>query len=856
MIFFAMFSIAFVGVATENQNNAVSLNDSVTTTFTNDGTRGPGVPRVMLLERFTNTNCGPCAPASEREDVFVDDHGVHDLAVIKYHMNWPSNQDPMYVNNPTPQVDRRAYYGVIGFVPYSIVDGVLYSDDAQLPGNFPITYNLYQRFYDQRRAIESPFSIESNAVLGATTGTVWVNVTAVDAVPAGNLKVRMVLYFNNVQYPSPPGSNGEDHFEFVFMDFIPNDLGLDLSISMGQTVNFMQTFPIPDEIPANPAGSDPAVPVERAQLGIVSFVQEEATHEIHQANVLSFADLEVAVNGIMTTPLNPNLGDLVGVSARIVNNGEDVSNAYVTAYIGQVGGNPIGPPISTGPLLKGQIKFVGLGAWDTTGQPGLQRIYAEVDIQKDYYEYDELNNVVMKEINVAAQFDVGVAQVSPFNEGSLIPMSNYSIEGSFQNYGQNAMGDFDVDVSLYQLGPPNVADSTFVDDMEGGPGDWTESGTTLSWDYGAPSPTPGTHSGANAWGTTLTGNYPIGGVDWLYSPSVQLPSSTSGITLTFWHFYAFESTYYSGPPPPAKTWYDDCGNLWMSTDNGHTWTMLEHFIDNNGGWNLETYDLTSFAGQSVKFGFQLVSDGGTTLLGWYIDDFEITSMIPTETLVWATTTRLSTILPSGGSDSLDWNQKIITGGPHKLYMSTPLGGDQNPANDLTTVTFDIDPTKWRNMVTPVATLVSSPLTLTETNIANIVAPSAPALTSVRTYDTVAGTWLGYDPAKPANSLSSVDHKLGMWVTNPSGGYIDFTGSIPGVTVDIQLEIGWNLVGYPSMTDRTVTDALSTITYDRIEGFDATGPYHLKQLTGNDWMTAGQGYWILISSSPQTWSVDA
>lgn len=846
IIVFAMFSIAFVGVATENQNNAVSLNDSVTTTFSNDRTRGPGAPRVVLMERFTNVGCGPCAPASIREDQFIQDHGVDDLAIIKYHMHWPDPNDPMHIMNAQPQLDRRSFYGTIGFVPYSIVDGLLLSDDAQENGNYPITYSLYQRFYDQRRALLSPFTVDVDGVLGATTGTVSVNVTAVDTVPIGSLKVRLALYFNDVEYATSPGSNGEKRFGFVFMDFIPDINGMDLTISMGQTVNFIETFTIPTEIPAG--GGDPAIPVERSQLGVVAMVQDEVTREVHQAGVLSFTDLSINPMGILTTPINPNLGDLVGISARVVNNGEEISNAYVTAYIDQVGGDPIGPPISTGPMFKGQMKIVGLGAWDTTGQPGLRKVVAKVDIDGNYYEFDEVNNVVTKDVNVAAQFDVGISQIGPFTEGMMYPMSNYSLDGGIKNFGQNAMGDFDVEIQLYQLGLPDVPDSTFADDMEGGPGGWTESGG--SWEYGAPSPTPGAHSGANVWATILTGNYPSNTMDWLYSPIVSIPSSASSASLSFWHFYSFQ--YASKPPNDV---HYDCGNLWITTDTGVTWEMVEHFKANNGAWGQETYDLTSYVGQSVRFGFELAADGSGGQLGWYIDDFEVTSMVPTETLVWNTTTRMSTILASGGVDSLIWNHKIITGGTHKLYVWTPLGGDQNPDNDLNTLTFDVDDTKWRNVVTPIASLVSSPLTLTETNIANIVAPSAPALTSVRTYDTLTGTWLGFDPAKPANSLSTVDHKVGMWVTNPSGGYIDFTGTIPGVTVDIQLEIGWNLAGYPSMTDRTVTDALSGITFDRIEGFDATGPYHLKELTGNDWMTAGQGYWIHVSSQ-QMWSVNA
>jgi hypothetical protein len=847
MIFFAMFSIAFVGVATENENDMNSLNDSVTTTFSNEGTRGPGAPRVVLMERFTNVGCPPCAPASIREDQFIADHGVEDLAIIKYHTPGPG-PDPMNVMNSAPLLDRLLYYNV-PYVPFSLMDGVLFTDNDQQLGNYPITYSVYQRFYDQRRAIPSPFTVDTDGSLGATTGTISINVTAVDTVPAGNLKVRMVLYFNNVIYPSPPGTNGESEFDFVFMDFIPNINGRGLTIVQGQTVNFVETFPIPTEIPA--AGGDPAVPVERAQLGIVAFVQDESSKEVHQAGVLSFADLGIMPMGIINTPINPNLGDTVGISARVINNGEAISNAYVTAYVDQVGGDQLGPPIPTGPLAKGQMKMVGLGAWDTAGMPGVRKVFAKVDINREYYESNEVNNVVYKNINVASQFDVGVSQISPFTEGLMYPMSNYSLDGRIMNYGQNPLGDFNVTIQLYQLGLPDVPDSTFMDDMEGGAGGWTTS-LASGWEYGVPSPTPGAHSGTSVWATKLTTNYPSNTVDWLYSPTVQLPASASSASLSFWHSYSFQ---YQVNPSPVFEVYLDCGNLWISVNGGTTWTMLDHFVKNNGAWSQETYDLTAYVGQSVRFAFELASDASGTELGWYIDDFEITSMIPTETLEWSQTNLLSSILSPGSSASMIWKQKLITGGTHKLYIWTPLGGDQNPGNDLMTLTFDIDDTKWRNTVTPFATLVSSPLTLTETDIGNIVAPSAQDLASVRAYDAATATWLGYSPIKPVNTLSTVDHKMGMWVTNPSGGYIDFTGTIPGVTVDIPLVVGWNLVGYPSMTDRTVADALLGVTYDRIEGYDPAGPYHLRQLTGGDWMTAGQGYWIQVSSI-QTWSVDA
>jgi hypothetical protein len=836
MIVFAMFSIAFVGVATNDQDDAAGTWDEPLSEITNERTRGPGVPRVVLLERFTNTGCVPCVYASENEDVFTDDHSAENLAVLKYHVSWPDGVDPMYLNNPSVQQTRWTYYGVSG-VPHVKIDG------SSQP-TYPYTYDAYHQLWAARAAMESPFALSVEGILGVTTATVYVNVTAVDVVPGGSLKVRVALYLNNVDYPSNPGSNGETHFEFVFLDFIPDINGRDLTISQGQTVNFVETFTIPTEIPAG--GGDPAIPLQRSQFGVVSFIQDQGSREVHQAGVLSFADLIVVPTGIMTTPLNPNLGDMVGISARFENKGEDISNAYVTAYIDQVGGDPIGPALATGPMITGQVKFMGLGQWDTTGQPGLRTVYVKVDVQNDYWESSEYNNVAMKEVNVASQFDVGVSQINPFTDAMTYPMSNYSLEGAIKNYGQNSLGDFDVEVEMVQLGPPNVPVQTFFDDFEGGIGDWTVDSLTSNWMYGIPSGAPGAHSGANVWGTALMGNYLAFAYDWLMSPTVDVPSSTSSVTLNFWHFYTFQAS--------GGDW-QDCSTLWISTDDGISWILMDHFRANNGAWSLATYDLSAYAGQSVRLAFQFISDRSGGALGWYIDDVEIVSMLPTETPIWNSIVRMSTILAPGASDIVNWNHKILSGGTHKLYVWTPLGGDQNPANDMMSVTFDIDPTKWRNSVSPIGTLVSSPLLLTEANIGNIVAPSAPGLTSVRSFDALTGTWSGYDPAKPVNSLTTVDHKMGMWVVSNADTYIDFSGTIPGVTVDIQLEMGWNLVGYPSMTDRTVADALSGVTYDRIEGYDTGAPYHLREMSGNDWMTSGQGYWIYVSSI-QTWSVDA
>ncbi|MFQ5883860.1 MAG: S8 family serine peptidase [Thermoplasmata archaeon] len=113
-----------------------------------------------------------------------------------------------------------------------------------------------------------------------------------------------------------------------------------------------------------------------------------------------------------------------------------------------------------------------------------------------------------------------------------------------------------------------------------------------------------------------------------------------------------------------------------------------------------------------------------------------------------------------------------------------------------------------------------------------------------TYDSFAQEWKSYSKLKPYyGDFLSVGHKMGIWVNVLSDDYFTVAGIVPTGTT-IQLYAGWNLVGYPSFTDRTVLLALTGISYQRVEGFNATAaPYNLMALSPASLMTAGEGFWI-------------
>jgi|GEM_PF-6240032 len=117
-------------------------------------------------------------------------------------------------------------------------------------------------------------------------------------------------------------------------------------------------------------------------------------------------------------------------------------------------------------------------------------------------------------------------------------------------------------------------------------------------------------------------------------------------------------------------------------------------------------------------------------------------------------------------------------------------------------------------------------------------------------DPLTDEWKSYADFKPSalNDLAPVDNTMGLWVhvTAVGDGFLTVgTGVVPAST-NIQLFAGWNMVGYPSLTQRQISTALAGTGYDRpVEGFSAAAPYRTTELADTYMMTAGEAYWIHV-----------
>jgi hypothetical protein len=131
------------------------------------------------------------------------------------------------------------------------------------------------------------------------------------------------------------------------------------------------------------------------------------------------------------------------------------------------------------------------------------------------------------------------------------------------------------------------------------------------------------------------------------------------------------------------------------------------------------------------------------------------------------------------------------------------------------------------------------------------------------------TWQKFDPNAPpySNSLQTLDEKRGFWIHMLSPATLVISGSPPATTsIDLYAAgRGWNLVGYPSVTNRDLpaafqnngagTDFSLVYAYhpadpDRWKLFDRSAPPYSNDLAT---LAPGWGYWVRVSAA-HTWTV--
>ena len=217
--------------------------------------------RVLLLESFTNTGCGPCAAYNPAMDALISNNSDK-IAAIKYHVNWPSAQDPMYLHNTGDNGSRTSYYNVTG-VPQVIIDGNHFSGNPN---------QVTQGIIDQLHAIESPMELRLTYNVNEEENTITVNVMGRASIEIeSELKLYVGVIEREIHFTSAPGPNGERDFYSVMKKLLPSSTGQNLgALKANDYFAYTYTWEL-----ANIYNMD--------QLDAIAWVQKPNTKEVLQA---------------------------------------------------------------------------------------------------------------------------------------------------------------------------------------------------------------------------------------------------------------------------------------------------------------------------------------------------------------------------------------------------------------------------------------------------------------------------------------------------------------------------------------------------------------------------------------------
>jgi hypothetical protein len=159
-------------------------------------------------------------------------------------------------------------------------------------------------------------------------------------------------------------------------------------------------------------------------------------------------------------------------------------------------------------------------------------------------------------------------------------------------------------------------------------------------------------------------------------------------------------------------------------------------------------------------------------------------------------------------------------------------------------------------------LISLNLEIEDTSLASVLKSISGDYDAVQVYDATdsADPWKHNHNAKPDhfNDLRDVDNKNGLWIhiTNPAGATLTYSGSEPKRNSEIMLKKGWNLVSYPSLSNRDRAVALNNLNFgtdiNLIQWYDA-GSGSWDVVDPADQMEIGKGYWV-HSKVDMVWEV--
>lgn len=213
--------------------------------------------RLVLIEEFTNTGCGPCASWSPLLDSCIN-YRLGDVIAIKYHSVYPENTDPFYLENKEAQQAKVDYYNVTG-VPTTFVNGIELTNRSYAALSSAITYCLTDQPTSFNLTIEK--SLVGQQLTAKATLT-----TEITDFGTRDLRLHVVAIEEHLERVC---SNGETELNYTMRSMLTSPEGE----KVVEQLSPQQPFVFSGECNISHFYSE-------NQLGVVAFLQDHKTHEV------------------------------------------------------------------------------------------------------------------------------------------------------------------------------------------------------------------------------------------------------------------------------------------------------------------------------------------------------------------------------------------------------------------------------------------------------------------------------------------------------------------------------------------------------------------------------------------------
>lgn len=271
--------------------------------------------RVVLLEMFTGSACGPCVSADLAFDAVMERYPAGSIVPVAYHQHIPG-PDPMVT---TGSQSRNTYYSVRG-VPTFNIDGALGRLGGGARTNTPATYKDYISKIDQALLKPATAALSVAATGQGDRIVVTADVTKLPA-DAKDLRLHVLLVEHHLRFS---GENGIRFHPMVVRGsagekgngvpisttgktqhtFSLNEIRDDITKSLAADIERRRRSEAPGSTPREYAADGRAyVAIDTAELSVVAFIQQGAYHATPGPAIA--AGIEAAADATAQTVLTP-----------------------------------------------------------------------------------------------------------------------------------------------------------------------------------------------------------------------------------------------------------------------------------------------------------------------------------------------------------------------------------------------------------------------------------------------------------------------------------------------------------------------------------------------------------------------